>query len=78
LRSPPSSWADGPRSELPPGHWNLLAQQVSHRDRTGESEHDLDQAVKLFFALTNAIFDAGCCAWEGVVIARPLPRLVQT
>jgi hypothetical protein len=57
-------WADGPRSELPPGHWNLLAQQVSHRDRTGESEHDLDQAVKLFFALTNAIFDAGCCAWD--------------
>jgi hypothetical protein len=57
-------WADGPRSELPPGHWNLFAQQVSHRDRTGESEHDLDQEVKLFFALTNAIFDAGCCAWD--------------
>ena len=57
-------WADGPRSELPPGHWNLLARQVSHRDRTGDSEHDLDQAVKLFFALTNAIFDAGICAWD--------------
>jgi hypothetical protein len=57
-------WADGPHSELPPGHWNLFAQQVAHRDRTGGSEHDLDQAVKLFFALTNAIFDAGCCAWD--------------
>ena len=57
-------WADGPHSELPPGHWNLFAQQVAHRDRTGESERDLDQAVKLFFALTNAIFDAGCCAWD--------------
>ncbi len=57
-------WADGPRSELPPGHWNLFAQQVSHRDRTGDSEHDLDQAVKLFFAVTNAVFDAGCCAWD--------------
>ena len=57
-------WADGPRSELPPGHWNLFAQQVSHRDRSGESELDLDRAVKLFFALTNAIFDAGCCAWD--------------
>ena len=57
-------WADGPHSELPPGHWNLFAQQVAHRDRTGESEHDLDQAVKLFFALTNAVFDAGCCAWD--------------
>ncbi len=60
-------WADGPRSELPPGHWNLFAQQVAHRDRTGSSEHDLDLAVKLFFALTNAIFDAGCCAWDNKV-----------
>jgi hypothetical protein len=57
-------WADGPHSELPPGHWNLFAQQVYHRDRTGDNEHDLDQAVKLFFALTNAIFDAGVCAWD--------------
>jgi hypothetical protein len=57
-------WADGPHSELPPGHWNLFAQLVSHRDRTGTSERDLDQAVKLFFALTNAIFDAGICAWD--------------
>jgi hypothetical protein len=57
-------WADGPRSELPPGHWNLFAQLVAHRHRTGNSEHDLDRAVKLFFALTNAIFDAGCCAWD--------------
>jgi len=57
-------WADGPHSELPPGHWNLFAQEVCHRDRTGDSEHDLDQTVKLFFALTNAIFDAGICAWD--------------
>jgi hypothetical protein len=57
-------WADGPRSELPPGHWNLLAQLVAHRDRHGDSERDVDQAVKLFFALTNAIFDAGICAWD--------------
>ena len=60
-------WADGPRSELPPGHWNLFAQQVVHRDRTGDSEHDLDLAVKLFFALTNAIFDSGFCAWDNKV-----------
>ena len=57
-------WADGPRSELPPGHWNLLAQLVAHRDRKGDSELDLDHAVKLFFALTSAIFDAGICAWD--------------
>jgi len=57
-------WADGPHSELPPGHWNLFAQQVYHRDKTGDSEHDLDRAVQLFFALTNAILDAGICAWD--------------
>jgi hypothetical protein len=55
-------WADGPRSELPPGHWNLLAQLVVRREHA--NEHDLDRAVKLFFALTNAIFDAGICAWD--------------
>jgi hypothetical protein len=60
-------WADGPRSELPPGHWSLFAQQVVRRDATGSHEHDLDRAVKLFFALTNAIFDAGCCAWDNKV-----------
>jgi hypothetical protein len=60
-------WADGPRSELPPGHWNLFAQEVLRRDRTGSREHDLDRAVKLFFALTNAVFDAGCCAWDNKV-----------
>lgn len=50
-------WADGPRSETPPGHWNLFAQFVSGRDRLG-----LNEDVKLFFALNNAIFDAGCRA----------------
>jgi Domain of unknown function (DUF6851)/VCPO second helical-bundle domain len=60
-------WADGPHSELPPGHWNLFAQRVVERDQTGSHEHDLDDAVKLFFALTNAVFDAGCCAWDNKV-----------
>jgi hypothetical protein len=57
-------WADGPHSELPPGHWNLFAQFVSRRDRHGAEEHGLDLDVKLFFALTNAVFDAGVCAWD--------------
>ncbi len=57
-------WADGPRSELPPGHWDLFAQFVSRQDRHGLNEHGLDLDVKLFFALTNAIFDAGICAWD--------------
>jgi uncharacterized protein DUF6851/vanadium-dependent haloperoxidase-like protein len=57
-------WADGPRSELPPGHWNLFAQFVARRDHHGNQAHGLEQDVKLFFALTNAISDAGCCAWD--------------
>jgi hypothetical protein len=57
-------WADGPRSELPPGHWNLFAQFVSRRDQHGVHSHGVEQDVKLFFALTNAISDAGCCAWD--------------
>jgi hypothetical protein len=52
-------WADGPNSELPPGHWALFAQTVSRRDR-----HTLDQDVKMFFAMTNAVFDAGISAWH--------------
>lgn len=57
-------WADGPHSELPPGHWNLLAQFVSRRDEHGHDERGVDRDVKLFFALTNAVFDAGICAWD--------------
>ena len=52
-------WADGPNSELPPGHWDLFGQFVSARDR-----HELSDDVKLFFALTNAIFDGGIAAWD--------------
>jgi hypothetical protein len=52
-------WADGPHSELPPGHWDLFAQFVSARD-----EHEVDDDVKLFFAMTNAIFDGGIVAWD--------------
>jgi hypothetical protein len=52
-------FADGPNSELPPGHWDLFAQFVSARD-----QHGVDEDAKLFFALTNAIFDAGIVAWD--------------
>src|SRR2546422_1389174 len=57
-------WADGPRSELPPGHWNVLAQFVSRRDHHGAHRHGVAADVKLFFALTNAIFDASICCWD--------------
>ena len=51
-------WADGPSSELPPGHWCLFAQYVSRRD--GNS---LDQDIRMFFATTSAILDASVACW---------------
>ena len=57
-------WADGPHSELPPGHWNLFAQFVSRRDHHGAHRHGVEADVKLFFGLTNAIFDASICCWD--------------
>ena len=48
-----------PSSEFPPGHWALFAQFVSRRDH-----HSLDDDVKMFFALGNALLDAGICAWD--------------
>jgi len=52
-------WADGPASELPPGHWGIFAQYISQRD-----SHTIDQDVKMFFAMHNASFDAGIVAWH--------------
>lgn len=52
-------WADGPSSELPPGHWNLFAQFVSARDHYG-----IDDDTKMFFAEANAIFDASISSWD--------------
>ncbi|HVR71569.1 MAG TPA: vanadium-dependent haloperoxidase [Vicinamibacteria bacterium] len=53
-------WADGPNTETPPGHWNLFAQFVSERDG-----HGVDEDVRMFFILGNALFDASVSAWEG-------------
>jgi hypothetical protein len=52
-------WSDGPRTEQPPGHWIRLAQFVSERDH-----HTLDDDVKMFFVLSNAMLDAGIVAWD--------------
>jgi len=52
-------WADGPNSELPPGHWCLFAEFVAQRDK-----QTVDQSVKMFFAMTNAIFDASIASWD--------------
>lgn len=52
-------WADGPRSELPPGHWNLFAQWLSRR--YGQS---IDQDAKMFLALDAAMLDASIASWS--------------
>jgi membrane-associated phospholipid phosphatase len=52
-------WADGSSTVTPPGHWVVFAQHVSQRDH-----HSLDQDVKLFFILANALMDAGIAAWD--------------
>jgi hypothetical protein len=57
-------WADGPGTEQPPGHWDLFATYVSRRDHRGRGVHGLDADIKMFFALTNAIFDANIVAWD--------------
>lgn len=52
-------WADGPHSELPPGHWCLFGALVSARDH-----HSEDDDAKMFFAMANAGMDAGIAAWD--------------
>ncbi|MBK9178639.1 MAG: vanadium-dependent haloperoxidase [Acidimicrobiales bacterium] len=63
-------WADGPRSELPPGHWNVLANEVSDDPRlehriggTGPVVDRLEWDVKLYVALNGALHDAAVAAW---------------
>ncbi len=51
-------WADGPRSETPPGHWNQLAQGISQREG-----NDIGADARLFMALNSALFDAGIASW---------------
>jgi hypothetical protein len=52
-------WADGPGSETPPGHWNLIAQWLSRRHR-----QTLDQDARMFLALNGGLLDASIAAWE--------------
>ncbi len=71
-------WSDGPGTEQPPGHWIRIAEFVSERDH-----HTLDDDVKMFFALSNAMFDSGIAAWDmkrNYDSIRPItaiPRLFQ-
>ncbi len=51
-------WADGPKSEFPPGHTAVFAQALSRK-----KGHSLDTDVKLFFLVGNAMMDASIAAW---------------
>jgi hypothetical protein len=53
-------WAE----EAPPRLWNQFAQSVSRRDGHGRDLKGTEADVKLFFAQSNAIFDAGIAGWD--------------
>ena len=56
-------WADGPGSELPPGHWAMIAQAAARAGGLG-----LDTNAKGFFALGNALLDASIATWNAKVV----------
>jgi hypothetical protein len=63
-------WADGPHSETPPGHWNVLANLVSDEldpnlaiGGAGPAVDRLQWDVKLYLALNGAVHDAAIAAW---------------
>jgi len=67
-------WADGPSSETPPGHWNVVANHVSDDmaanltpfriGGTGPVVDRLEWEVKLYFTLNAGVHDAACAAWS--------------
>ncbi len=63
-------WADGPNSETPPGHWNVIANTVSDDPLlvkriggVGPVVDDLEWDVKLYLAMNGATHDAAIAAW---------------
>ncbi len=63
-------WADGPDSETPPGHWNVIANYVSDHPQlvkqiggAGPVVNDLEWDVKLYLALNGAMHDCAVAAW---------------
>jgi hypothetical protein len=63
-------WADGPKSETPPGHWNVIANEVSDSpgfefklDGQGPALDRLQWDVKMYLALNGALHDAAIATW---------------
>jgi hypothetical protein len=57
-------WANGPHTETPPGHWDVFAQFYIAQFLSLKYHHSLNNDVKMFFALSNALFDAGIACWD--------------
>jgi hypothetical protein len=72
MRAATQFWADGPASETPPGHWNVLANDVSDELEaagalriagTGPVLDRLQWDVKLYLAVNGAVHNAAIAAW---------------
>ena len=72
MRAATQFWADGPASETPPGHWNVLANDVSDELEavgalriagTGPVLDRLEWDVKLYLAINGAVHNAAIAAW---------------
>ena len=64
-------WADGPKSETPPGHWNVIANNVAQHPLSqhklfgeGPALDPLSWDVHTYVALNGALHDAAIAAWE--------------
>ena len=78
-------WADGPTSETPPGHWNVVANAVADsagfERRIGGDGPELDRLewdVKMYLALNGAVHDAAIAAWgvkRAYESARPISMI---
>lgn len=63
-------WADGPDSETPPGHWNVLANAITEHPGfqrriggTGPVVDELEWDVKTYFTLNGAVHDVAVAVW---------------
>lgn len=63
-------WADGPDSETPPGHWHVIANEVSDTPGlelriggTGPVVDRLEWDAKIYLAVAGSAHDAAIMAW---------------
>ncbi len=77
-------WADGPSSETPPGHWNVIANGVSDQlsekriGGSGRAVDDLEWDVKLYLTLNGATHDSAIAAWGAKAVydyVRPITKI---